>query len=342
MKKIAIITLMVTCILLQNKVQAQLRSTLTNEKEVADKIAETSYIEFHSNYFINLHHFIFNKAMRYSFYKSENQKQFDSLFVEIKYSVDEKSKAKIMSAVKYYADSLSRRNMLFDEELTSFKYALQQSQSYNELKTKTTSFQIISAMKSADAFFKKYYWNEQNKKNKDFILASIETIKKIEEEVMANCSQYYQYKFNGKKFRVDLTDYATFFSAYTTNEPYVSAIISSTNKKHEGNQGIEVIFHEISHAMIDSVYNMQQKICSEKNLKFDHNVWHSILFYSTGTFVKNALLNVGQKHEMYLYKNKLADFNPVVKKMMEAIAIHWQNFLDGKSSMQDSMHHILL
>ncbi len=321
---------------------ASFASYSQNEMRPTDKIAETTYIEFHSSYLVNLHHFIFNKAMRFSFYKNDNQKQYDTLFAELKTPVDDKTKSNVMNAVNFYVDSLSKKNMLFDKELTSFKYALQGSADFNELRKNSNSTLIIEAMQKADAFYKKYYWTEQNKRNNEFIQTKITTITGIEEDVMANCSKYYQYTFSGKKFRVDLTDYATFFAAYTTTEPYVSAIISSTNKKHDGTQGIEVIFHEISHAMIDSVFVIQQNICTSKNLPFDHNVWHSILFYSTGTFVKNALSKVGQEHELYMYKNKLADFNPDIKKTMIAINNYWQQYLDNKISMQNAIEYILI
>jgi hypothetical protein len=310
--------------------------------QVTDQIASTRYIEFYSNYLVNLHHFIFNKAMHYSFYRNENQKQFDTLFAEIKTQVDETTKKEVMIAVKFYADSLSTKNMLFDEELTNFKISLQQSQTFDQLKINAKSPQIVTAIQNSDAFYKKYYWSEQDKKNRDFVLSKVKTIKGIESDVMTNFSKYYQYNFNGKKFRIDLTDYATFFSAYTTTEPYVSATISSTTKKHQGTQGIEVIFHEISHAMIDSVFMMQQKICTNRNLAFDHNVWHSILFYSTGMFVKTALAKVGVNHELYLLKNKITDFNPEVKKTMNTITDYWQQYLDGKLSMQSAMEHILV
>jgi hypothetical protein len=313
-----------------------------SDSQTTTKIAETTYMELHSNYLVNLHHFIFNKAMHYRFYKNENQKQFDKLFAEIKTKVEETTKREVMIAVKFYADSLSTKNMLFDEELTDFKISLQQSLTFDQLKIIAKSPQIVTAMQKADAFYQKYYWSEQDKKNRDFVLSKIKTIKSIESDVMANCSKYYQYDFDGKKFRIDLTDYATFFSAYTTTEPYVSAIISSTTQKHEGTQGIEVIFHEISHDMIDSVFIMQQKICTFRNLAFDHNVWHSILFYSTGMFVKTALAKLGVDHELYLIKNKITDFNPEVKKMMNTIIDYWQQYLDGKISMQSAMEHILV
>jgi hypothetical protein len=59
-------------------------------------------------------------------------------------------------------------------------------------------------------------------------------------------------------------------------------------------------------------------------------------------FVKTALAKVGVNHELYLVKNKITDFNPEVKKMMNTITDYWQQYLDGKISMQSAMEHILV
>ncbi len=311
-----------------------------SSQPINSKIGETKYIEFHSNYFINLHHFLLKKSIRYSFYKNTNQKNFDTLFADIKKPVDEKIKSNIMSVITYYSDSMAKKDMLFDEQLTNLKYSLEQANSVNDLKQKVSKL-TIDAIEKADGFYKKYYWEEQNNNNRQFISKQIETIKAIESDIMEQSRKFYHYAFSTKKFRVDLTDYATFFAAYTTTEPYVNAVISSTDKRHQGTQGVEVIFHEISHAMIDSVFMAQQKLCTTKNKSFDHNVWHSILFYSTGTFVKNALEKVGQKHELYLYKNNLGSFNSKIKKTIDLISEHWQHYLDGKITMENALDYIL-
>ena len=179
--------------------------------QAIDKIASTSYLEFYSNYLVNLHHLIFNKAMHYGFYRNENQKQFDTLFAEIKTQVDETTKKEVMSAVKFYADSLSIKDMLFDEELTKFKISVQQSLTFDQLKINAKSPQIVTAMQNADALYQKHYWSEQDKINRNFVLTKIETIKSIETDVMTNCSKYYQYNFYGKKFSLNVKKYLSTF-----------------------------------------------------------------------------------------------------------------------------------
>lgn len=330
--------LLIPVLIFTHSIFASPKTSLNN----SDKIAETTYFDFRSNYVLNLHHFLLKKASAFGRMKKESQKQFDSLFTEIKTPVDEKMKPMVMAAIKYYADSLAGKNMLFDPEMTSLKYLMESCQNLEDLTSKNISTDLNLALTQASEFYSQYLWNEQDKLNREFISTRLDDIKKIENDVIRNSSKYYQYKYNGVKFRIDMVDYATFFGAYTTTEPYISAVISSTYKSHSGSQGIEVIFHEASHGMIDSVFLTQQTICKDKNLEFDHNIWHTILFYSTGMFVKNELQKQNIDHEIYIYKNKLGDINPSVKKTIESVAENWQLYLDDKTTMNEAISQILL
>ena len=305
------------------------------------KIAETTYFDFRSNFVLNLHHFLLKKASNFGRMKNESQKQFDSLFTEIKLPVDEKTKQAVMNAISYYADNLAGKNMLFDPELTSLKYTFESCHTLEDLRSKNISADLMAVLNNTSGFYSQYFWNEQDKLNREFILSRLDLIKKIENEVIRNSSKYYQYKYNGVKFRIDMVDYATFFGAYTTTDPYISAVISSTYPSHKGTQGIEVIFHEAAHGMIDSVFLTQQTICKDKNLEFDHNIWHTILFYSTGMFVKSELQKQNIDHEIYIYKNKLGDLNPAVKKTIDSVAINWQAYLENNTTLNEAMAKIL-
>jgi hypothetical protein len=308
------------------------------ENPLPGQIGETNYFEFFSNYYLNLHHWLYSKGLQYN---KTLSKDFDSIFKEIKIAPDESTKQNVMLAIKYYADSIVNRNLLFDPGLTDLKYSLEKIADLNSEELKSFSPYIINALQSADSFFRDNHWTEINAKNMTFMKANIELVKEIENDVVGDCAKYYHYKYDGKKFRVDLVDYATFFGAYTTTDPYINAVISSTDKRHEGTQGVEVIFHEVSHGMIDSVYALQEKICNGVKTPVDHNIWHSILFYSTGTFVKNALAMHGKEHEIYLYKNNLAGINPQFKKVIDSVTKYWKLYLDGKISMEKSIRLIV-
>ncbi|MBK6446333.1 MAG: hypothetical protein IPF81_13860 [Bacteroidetes bacterium] len=310
--------------------------------ETGSKIAETHYFEFHSNYMLNLHHFLMQKGFKYKLASSEQEKTFDALFgTDASVSASETEKQNILKAVVFYANNQANRNMLFDPEMTELKYALEEMNSVDDLSASKIPAEVQTALKQADVYFQKNDWLAQDKRNRTFLLDKIETIRKIEEQTIAKCERVYQYKWNGKKFRIDLVDYATFFGAYTTTEPFVNAVISSSDKRHEGSQGIEVNFHEVSHAMSDGLFGAQMHFCDSMHLQMDHNVWHTLLFYTTGKIVQQQLASLGQEHELYLLKNKLAELNPNVRKVVDAVLKNGPALLDGKKNTQETVLAVL-
>ncbi|MCD6067510.1 MAG: hypothetical protein K0S33_2336 [Bacteroidetes bacterium] len=309
---------------------------------VGEKIDETTYFEFHSNYLMNLHHFLVKKGLQLSKTESDPIKQFDILFKDdVKTVLRPEVKAKVMQAIQFYADSISKSNLLFDPRLTELKYALEATTVLKDLKAKEPIKGTVDALEKASRFYAEFFWQEQDKKNRAYLGTILKQVKQIEKAVIDSSSKYYGYKHNGKKFRVDLVDYATFYGAYTTTEPYINAVISSTDKKHDGTQGVEIVFHEVSHGMIDNVFLAQEKLSKEMGKEFDHNVWHTILFYSAGTFVKNELAKQNTAHELYIYKNKLGSIAPSFQKTLDAVAIYWQSYLDGKTDMETAVKDIL-
>lgn len=313
-------------------------SIITNSFASAP-VAETNYFEFRSSYILNLHHYLIKEGLRYNKTDSLNR-SFESFFINTG-KVTASAKQGIMNAVKYYADSVVKKNMLFDPELTSLKYALLSIDDVNEVPDNVISPAWIKAIKSADAYYKEGEWKNTNAQNLLFINSHLEQVKRIEKDVIRRCEDVYQYKYSGKKFRIELVDYATFFGAYTTNEPFVCAVISSTDKRHNAEQGTEVIFHEVSHSMIDSLFQKQQELCTASSLRMDHNVWHSILFYSTGTIVKDALAQIGVNHELYIYRNNLASLSPDFKKLIDKVSTQWPLYMNKEISMDEALKKIL-
>ncbi|MEP7265212.1 MAG: hypothetical protein ABI772_11975 [Bacteroidota bacterium] len=301
--------------------------------------AETNYFEFRSSYLLNLHHYLIKEGIRYNKTDSSNR-SFESFFIH-QGEVNSSSKSGIMSAVKYYGDSVVKKNMLFDPELNSLKYTLLTVEAVYEIPGNSISPLWLKALKSADAYYKDQEWKNTNAKNLLFINSHVEQVKKIEKEVIGRCEDVYQYKFTGKKFRIEIVDYATFFGAYTTNDPFVCSVISSTDKRHDAEQGTEVIFHEVSHSMIDSLFKMQQDLCKATSLRVDHNVWHTILFYSTGTIVKDALAGIGVKHELYIYRNDLGGLSPDFRNLIDKVSAQWPLYMNRKIPMEDVLKKIL-
>lgn len=304
--------------------------------------AQTRYFEFHSSYLVNLHHCLFDKGVQWSRGQDEPARSFEALFPGVRLSVDSAQRSAVLESIRFYGESLAQRNLLFDSELTAVKYALQAATDPDDVQARVASQELVAALRGADAFYREHLWPAHDAQNREFVEQRISTIRAIEERVVGDCSKAYQYEFDHRRYRIDLTDYATFFGAYTTNEPYVSATISSRNAMHAGTQGIEVVFHEVSHAMMDRLIGTQAALATELGKPLDHNVWHTILFVTTGNFVREALAERGIEHEIYIEEQALGSRVPGLRGIIDEIAAQWTPYLRGQTTMEQALREILV
>jgi hypothetical protein len=144
---------------------------------------------------------------------------------------------------------------------------------------------------------------------------------------------------------VDVVSYAGPFGAYMSLEPaHIS--ISSTDGRNQGLAGFEVLFHEASHALARAVQDGIARDCRARNIPIPRDLWHALLFYTTGELVKRAL---GKRDAVpasgspsgpaayapYAYRNGLyargwQDYEGVLER-------YWQPYLDGRTDFDHAL-----
>jgi hypothetical protein len=103
-----------------------------------------------------------------------------------------------------------------------------------------------------------------------------------------------------------------------------------------------MLLHEPSHAIVGStsgaIGDDLTRASKELGRKPPHNLWHAILFYTSGELTRRALAERG-----------VADYRPYILGMYErgfrgyrqALETHWQAYLDGKISRNAAIRQIV-
>jgi hypothetical protein len=104
-----------------------------------------------------------------------------------------------------------------------------------------------------------------------------------------------------------------------------------------------MLMHEPSHAIVDAesgaIGSDLTKAAKELGVKPRYNLWHAILFYTSGELTRRALAKRG-----------VSDYKPVILNMYERgfqgfkqpLETHWQAYLDGKVSREEAIRQILI
>jgi hypothetical protein len=86
-----------------------------------------------------------------------------------------------------------------------------------------------------------------------------------------------------------------------------------------------MIFHEASHILVEPIERALEAAAKARGGEVPAQLWHALLFYSTGEIVKRRL---GAGYVPYAYQNGLWERGPF-SGFEPALREHWQPCLDG-------------
>lgn len=331
--------------------------------------------EFHSAFWVNLHHFLYEQArlseneptLRVSGANSSIETSLPSktnpgpdpevLPVPLPERLASASQgnpavsADWLAAVRYYAANLAHRDLLFDDGMVMINTRLAELDSCADLSGKSapacaSGFRpaMIQALEKAAPVYRQLWWPQHDQLNHEWIAAMTPLLRGLGRTLAAQLASVYQSPWPIGPIRVDVVSYGGPFGAYTTLDP-THIIISSANSNNQGPWGFEVLFHEASHSLSRSVENGIIRECRARDIPIPRDLWHALLFYTTGELVKRAFANqaashtpaspAAQSYMPYAYRNGL--YQRGWQDYERVLQAYWQPYLDGKTDFDHAL-----
>ena len=298
----------------------------------ADPGAAHALFDFHSGFWINLHHFLYEEAAagdtgpRPTAHEPESQ---DDASVVANLTPDEQRTWS--AAVSYYRENVIQRDLLKNDALRIVKNRLEESEDASTLARVHIDPVLARVLDRAAPIYRAHWWPQHDRANRAWIDAVTPLIDQHGAALSQELAKAFETPWPSQPIRVDVIAYANWAGAYTTLLPSRVAI-SSVDSRNQQTAALEILFHEASHTLIENVGNTLLRDFAARKKTAPRDLWHALLFFSVGFYVQQLHSN----YTPYADRNDLWEHG-FSRSFREALVKDWQPRLEGKLSLDAAL-----
>lgn len=278
---------------------------------------------FHGSFWINLHHFLYLQAQE---------------------GADEASAPPGLppaeargweEALGFYRREMAGRSLLEDDRMWQVKHRLAQvGDEAPSLVGSELPPEVVAALEAAAPAYRRHFWPEHREANRRLIEA-LRPRATEHADLAPELAAAYRQPWPDEPIRVDISVYGGRYGAYTTIHP-THVTIAAADPRHQGEMALEILFHEASHGLIRPVREAIHRELETRGEELPrHDLWHAVLFYTTGELVRRRLPGHRPYAEVQgLYRRGWASFHQALKE-------HWQPYLEGETGFDEAIARLV-
>lgn len=340
------------------------------DAQVEPRFGPLPVFEFHSGFWINLHHELYFEA-RDRLNKPAAGAPKTASPNQIKVATMQDSAIPLTAAeqsawenaIKFYVVNYAGKDLLFNLDLILLKNQLGDFEDCDDLsgahkKTCDAGLpaNITQVLDSAAPVYRAHLWAGQDRANRRWVTRVSPLVEEQGAGISQRLADIYQAKWPNYKIRVDVSARANWAGAYTTLDP-LRVTISSTDAGNQGDAALEVLFHEASHGIAEPVESAIARECRQRDKPIPRDLWHALIFYTTGEVVKPVLSastttptehhgsdpahpdrpDASRKDQYIPYALREGLYERGWNNYLQLLTRFWQPYLDGSATFDDAI-----
>ena len=301
--------------------------------------------EFHSGFWINLHHFLYQQARLHSQRTKPAGKAGAPARAEQVPELTQAEQSAWESVRAYYAAQMIGRDLLFNRDMVLIKDRLAELEADPDLSKSGLQPALVSALELAAPVYRAHWWPAHDKQNREWIADVAPLIRQKGRRLAEGLSEIYRTEWPAGRIRVDVAHDADSAGAYTTLAP-LRVTISSNDPDIQGRGAFEMLFYEASHAVAGGVSEAIARECRRLGKPIPRELWQALLFYTTGEVVRRALIEPagkpadgGSSYTPYAYRVGL--YGRGWQNYQRLLEHYWQPYLDRRTNFDDALARLV-
>ena len=305
-------------------------------------IAPLPVFEFHSGFWLNLHHTLYRQARQ--------QRTSGQSPIALVGNLSAAEQRAWDAAIAYYTQTYAGKDLLFSLDLVLIKNQLGDFETCDDLaglKKRTCDAglpkRLTEVLDGAAPVYRAHLWADHDRSNRRWISAVAPLVRRSGVDLSHRLAEIYQTDWPRERIRVDVTAFANASGAYTTLDP-LRVTVASTDARNQGPEALEILFHEASHGIADNVQDAILRECRQRDKPVPRDLWHALLFYTTGEIIRPTVISSDQgapKASYVPYAVREGLYKRGWENYLRVLTDFWQPYLDGKTSFDDAIAHMV-
>lgn len=293
----------------------------------------TALFEFHSNFWLNLHHFLYVTARAEKGLDANRPSVTVALADTAGFGALSPAEQKEWrTAVAYYKSNVADRDVLFDPGMVAINNQLAALDAEQSLAGSSVDASLAAVLQNAAPVYRKLWWSRHDAGNRQWIAGMQHMLDTYGDSLAAQESRAMQTPWQSTPVRVDVTAYANWAGAYTSNKP-AHITVASAISANQGDQGFEILFHEVLHTMAYPLLYGLDSAFKAAGKPVPRDATHPFIFYTAGALTQRDIPG----HVTYGDNNAIWTRVPDYRKAYPLLQETWQPYLDGKISFHEAL-----
>jgi hypothetical protein len=298
--------------------------------------AESQLFAMQSNFWVNLHHFLYVSARARRGLDAGRPAVTSALGDTTGFGALSASlRQEWEQALEYYAAALADRDVLFDSTLVRVNVRLSHVDANASPDAAALDTAHARALRRAASAYRTLWWPRHDRANQTWIANVRPLLAQHGDSAAAWEARAFGVPLPGSPVPVDVSAYANWAGAYTTEGPS-HITISSLNEGNHGTAAFEMLFHEVLHTMDGALFEQYRAAALAQGKRMLRNPTHPFVFYTAGEVTRRLFPG----HVPYAESGGLWARSRDMGPMLPLLRRHWQPWLDGTISLDEALRRI--
>lgn len=295
----------------------------------AAEIASTPRFVFHSDPWVNLHHFLYHEARNTVLREEILRGRVRTYAADREVELSEEERAVWEEVLETYA-GYGREHLFFDETL--FEIGVTVMHGPEAFPEGPQAEPAYAALRRVMPIYREHWWPRHDATNRERIAEVAGYLATYGEAMAERIAAGYGVAWP-EPIRVDVTNYSGRHGAYTTGDPN-HIVLASPGDWFPGLLAVDVLFHEAGHTLPfeDEILPRSEAAAAAAGVD-EGGVWHAFLFYVPSQAAYEVL---PEGHTPYAY----AEDGPLAEGRMSRHEPYIRAALEGSDDLDEAFRSI--